>query len=73
MAERGIEVDRSTINHWVLDYALELDRRGRPYLKLTNGLWRVDETYIEVKGVLCGFPCRAGSLHRLIKTTLPMN
>ena len=50
MAERGIEVDHSTINRWVLKYALELDKRIRPHLRSTNDSWRVDETYIKVKG-----------------------
>lgn len=27
-----------------------LDKRCRPYLKPTNDSWRVDETYIKVKG-----------------------
>ena len=49
MAERGLEVDHSTINRWVLDYAPELDRRCRPHLKSTNDSWRVDETYVKVK------------------------
>jgi transposase-like protein len=31
-------------------YAPELDKRCRAYLKPTNDSWRVDETYIEVKG-----------------------
>lgn len=51
MAERGVEVDHSTINRWVLNYAPELDKRVRPHLSLTNDSWRVDETYIKVKGV----------------------
>lgn len=51
MAERGVEVDHSTINRWVLKYAPELDKRIRPFLNLTNDSWRVDETYIEVRGV----------------------
>ncbi len=50
MAERGVEVDHSTINRWVLSYAPELDKRLRPHLNETNDSWRVDETYIEVKG-----------------------
>ena len=50
MAERGVEVDHSPINRWVLSYAPELDKRVRPHLSRTNDLWRVDETYIEVKG-----------------------
>jgi len=50
MAERGIEVDHSTINRWVLKYAPELDKRIRPHLNSTNDSWRVDETYIQSKG-----------------------
>ena len=50
MAERGVEVDHSTINRWVLKYAPELDKRVRPHLKPTNDSWRVDETYIEIRG-----------------------
>jgi transposase, IS6 family len=49
MAERGLEVDHSTINRWVLLYGPELDRRCRPHLKSTNDSWRVDETYVKVK------------------------
>jgi hypothetical protein len=50
MQERGVEVDHSTINCWVLKYAPELNKRIRPYLKPTNDSWRVDETYIEIQG-----------------------
>lgn len=49
MAERGIEVDHSTINRWVLKYAPELDKRIRPHLQTTNDSWRVDETYIKAE------------------------
>jgi len=50
MAEQGVAVDHSTINRWVLKYAPELDKRIRLHLQLTNDLWRVDETYIQIKG-----------------------
>jgi len=43
-------VDHSTLNRWVLKYAPELDLRIRPHLRPTNDSWRVDETYIKVKG-----------------------
>lgn len=36
MAERGVDVDHSTINRWVLKYASELNKRIRPHLKPTN-------------------------------------
>ena len=51
MTERGVKVDHSTLHRWVLSYAPELDKRVRPHLKETNESWRVDETYIQVKGV----------------------
>ncbi len=48
--ERGLEVNHSTIYRWVQRYGPELDKRCRPYLRPTNDSWRVDETYIKVKG-----------------------
>jgi transposase-like protein len=50
MWERGLTVDHSTVYRWVQAYAPELDKRSRAYLKSTNDSWRVDETYIKVKG-----------------------
>jgi transposase-like protein len=50
MCERGVEVDHSTLYRWIQQYAPELDKRCRPHLKPTNDSWRVDETYIKVKG-----------------------
>jgi transposase, IS6 family len=50
LAERGIAVDHVTLWRWVQRYAPELERRLRKRLKATNDSWRVDETYIRVKG-----------------------
>ena len=50
MLERGLTVDHSTVYRWVQTYAPELEKRCRAYLKPTNDSWRVDETYIKVKG-----------------------
>ena len=50
MIERGLSVDHKTIYRWVQDYAPELDKRIRPQLKPTNDSWRVDKTYVKVKG-----------------------
>src|ERR687890_976719 len=50
LSERGLFVDSSCIWRWVQAYAPELDRRCRPHLKTTNKSYRVDETYIKVKG-----------------------
>ena len=50
LVERGLSVDHTTIFRWVQAYAPEIDRRVRPHLKPTNDSWRVDETYVRVKG-----------------------
>jgi len=50
LTERGIPADHTTIWRWVQCYAPELNRRCRRQRKLTNGSWRVDETYVRAKG-----------------------
>src|SRR4051812_39897748 len=44
LLERGMEVDHSTINRWVLSYAPALERRLRRFRKPHSGSVRVDET-----------------------------
>src|SRR3954454_16313361 len=50
LSERGLFVDASCVWRWVQAYAPELDKRCRPHLKTTNKSYRVDETYVKVKG-----------------------
>jgi transposase, IS6 family len=50
MRERGLSLDHTTIYRWVQAYAPELEKRIRPHLRLTNDSYRVDETYIKIKG-----------------------
>ncbi len=50
MLERGLEVDHTTICRWVHTYSPEIDKRTHRHLKPTNDSWKVDETYIKVKG-----------------------
>jgi IS6 family transposase len=50
MIERGLKVNHSTIYRWVQAYAPEIEKRSRPKLIKTNDSYRVDETYIKVKG-----------------------
>jgi transposase, IS6 family len=51
--ERALRVDHTTVWRWVQRYSPELERRMRRHLKPTNKSWRVDETYIRVKGRWC--------------------
>jgi transposase-like protein len=53
LAERGLEADHTTIWRWVQCYGPALEQRLRRQLKPTNKSWRVDETYIRVKGGWC--------------------
>ena len=50
MTERGIKVDHTTIMRWVHQYSSEIEKKIRRHLRPTNDSWRVDETYIKVKG-----------------------
>src|SRR3954447_24483286 len=53
--ERGVEVDHSTLNRWVLAYAPRIERRLRAFRKPHCGSVRIDETSYEdrcVKPVL---------------------
>jgi IS6 family transposase len=50
LTERGLPADHTTIWRWVQCYAPELNHRCRRDRKPTNGSWRVDETYLRVKG-----------------------
>jgi IS6 family transposase len=50
MSERGLHISHTTIMRWVHEYGPEIDKRIRPFLRHTNDSFRVDETYIKVKG-----------------------
>ncbi|MBX9933438.1 MAG: IS6 family transposase [Methylobacterium sp.] len=47
--ERGLEVDHSTLNRWVLAYAPLIEKRLRAFRKPHCGSIRIDETYIKVR------------------------
>jgi len=42
--ERGLEVDHSTLNRWVLAYAPPIEKRLRQFRKPHCGSVRIDET-----------------------------
>src|SRR3712207_6103596 len=50
LQDRGVEVAHTTLFRWTQSYAPEIEKWIRPYLRLSNGSWRVDETYVKVKG-----------------------
>src|SRR5271163_4449198 len=50
MAERGIVVSHPTILRWVSRYVPEFEKRWNRFARPVNTSWRVDETYIPVRG-----------------------
>lgn len=50
MAERGVEVDHATLNRWVVKFAPLIASRAQERKRPTATSWRMDETYIKVKG-----------------------
>ena len=50
MAECGIVVDHSTLHRWVIRLVPLLDKAFRRRKRTVGRRWRMDETYIKVKG-----------------------
>lgn len=50
MAERGISVDHSTVHRWAIKLLPVLEKAFRRRKHPVGKSWRVDETYIKVKG-----------------------
>jgi transposase-like protein len=50
MAERGIVVSHLTILRWVNRYVPEFEKRWNRFARPVNTSWRVDETYIKIRG-----------------------
>ena len=50
MGERGVEVDHSSLNRWVIKYTPLLEMAFRQRKRPVGTSWRMDETYISVKG-----------------------
>ena len=50
MPERGVAVDHTTLNRWVIKYASAIADVARRRKGPCDRSWRIDETYIKVKG-----------------------
>ena len=50
MADRGIPLTHTTILRWVQHYLPEFEKRWSRYARPVGGSWRMDETYIKVRG-----------------------
>ncbi len=50
MSERGVAVDHSSVQKWVVKYSLQLEQSFRKRKQVVCSSWRMDETYIKVNG-----------------------
>ena len=50
-AERVLKISHTTPMRWVHQYAPKLAKKIKSHLKLSNDSYRLDETYIKIKGV----------------------
>jgi transposase-like protein len=50
MSERGVGIAHTTILRWVQHYTPEFEKRWRRCARTVGGSWRMDETYIKVRG-----------------------
>ena len=53
LAERGVVVDHATLNLWVVRYASDLAAVAQRRKSTTAPSWRLDETYVKVRGEWC--------------------
>ena len=51
MEERGVSVDRSSINRWTIRFFPLIEKMARKHKCPIGGSRRMDETYIKAKGV----------------------
>src|ERR1051325_207184 len=51
MAERGIDLAHTTILRWVQCYVPKFEKRWSRFTRPVGKSWRVDETYIRVRGM----------------------
>ena len=50
MAERGVTVVHTTVMRWVQRYVPVFEKQWKKYARPVGSSWRVDETYIRVRG-----------------------
>jgi putative transposase len=50
MDERGVSVDHSTVNRWAIRFLPLIEKLSRKHRREVGTSWRMDETYIKVKG-----------------------
>ena len=52
LGERGLSISHTTILRWVVRYAETCEKRWNRFERPVGGNWRVDETFVKVRGQL---------------------
>lgn len=76
LGERGVSIDHTTIYRWVQRYAPEMEKRLRwQWRQPRSTSWRVDETYVKVRGEWAYLSSRrqAREHHRLLSLAHPQH
>src|SRR3984885_7011087 len=50
MGERGLSLAHTTIMRWIQRYVPEFEKRWNRFTRPVGRSWRVDETYVKIKG-----------------------
>jgi putative transposase len=53
MKMRGIAVDHATIQRWVFKFTPMVESQMKKGKSRVGASWRMDETYIKIKGIWC--------------------
>ncbi len=67
LAERGVILAHTTIMRWVQRFVPVFEKRWKKYARPVGTSWRVDETYVKVKGN--GPISTAQSISKAIRST----
>jgi len=70
MAERGLSLAHTTILRWVQRFVPEVEKRWNRFARRAGRTWRVDETYVKLRGLLYGLLGRGSASHGLSHRTL---
>jgi putative transposase len=72
MEERGVSVDHSSINRWAIRFLPLIEKMARKHKRPVGGSWRMDETYIKVRGAW-KYLKNASSRYLPTSSTMPLN
>ena len=68
MQERGVAVDHSSISRWAIRFLPLLEKTFRKHKHQVGGSWRMDETYIKLKGQWKYRFCRINYISQITDT-----